>query len=92
MSITLWTAIVFAVNVVMGAVLIAGVFKLMEQRITVGALGGIAVGAGIIYAEATVGEDLFSPTIAEMKVLVIAAAAGAVLGVTAVLLVFEPEL
>lgn len=92
MSITLWTVIVFAVNVALGAALVAGVFKLMEQHITVGALGGIAVGAAIIYAEATVGADLFSPTIAEMKVLVIAAAAGAVLGVTAVLLVFEPEL
>jgi len=92
MSITLWTGIVFTVNVVMGAALIAGVFKLMERRITVGALGGIAVGAGMIYAEATVGEDIFSPTITEMKLLVIAAAAGAVLGVTAVLLVIEPEL
>ncbi|WP_136686780.1 hypothetical protein [Halorhabdus amylolytica] len=92
MSIMLWTGIVFAVNVVMGAALIAGVFTLMERRITVGAFGGIAVGAGMIYAEATVGEDIFSPTITEMKFLVIAAAAGAVLGVTAVLLAIEPEL
>lgn len=92
MSIPLWTGVVLVVNFVMGATLIAGVFKLMEQRITVGAVGGIAVGAGIIYAEATVGERLFSPTIGEMKLLVIAAAVGAVLGTTAVVLLFEPEI
>lgn len=91
MSMTLWTGVVLVVNLVMGAFLITGVFKLMEQRITVGAVGGISVGAGIIYAEATVGEQLFSPTISEMKLLVITAAVGAVLGTTAVVLVFEPE-
>lgn len=92
MSMTLWMGVVLVVNLVMGAALVAGVFRLMEQRITVGAIGGIAVGTGIIYVEATVGEQLFSPTIDEMKLLVIAAAVGAVLGTTAVVLFFEPEI
>lgn len=92
MSVQLWIGAALVANVVIGAGLVAGVFKLMEKRIGVGALGGIAVGAVLIYAEATVGEQYLSPTVAEMKLLVIAAAVGAVLGVTATVIVFEPEL
>lgn len=79
-------------NLVLGIVMVTGVFKMMEQRVMAGAVGGVAVGTLVVYAEATFGEDLLSPTVNEMKLLVIAAALGAVLGVLGAVLVFEPEL
>jgi len=92
MSVTLWIASAFAVNLLVGAGLVAAAYKLMEQRVAAGAFGSVAVGAGVIYAEATLGEEMLTVTVGEMKLLVIAAAVGAVLGVLATLLVFEPEL
>lgn len=92
MSITLWIGGAFVLNLLVGAVLVLGVYKLMEQRVAAGAFGGVLVGAAIIYAEATVGEEMLTVTVSEMKLLVLAAAAGAVLGVLGTLLVFEPEI
>lgn len=87
----LWIAAIFGANLVLGFGLVVGVYKLMEQRVAAGAFGGIALGAIIIYAETTVGESLFSPTVSEMKLMVLAAAAGAVLGVVGTVFTFEPE-
>lgn len=92
MSVPLWIAGAFAVNLFVGAGLVAGVFKLMEARVAAGALGGLAVGSAVIYAQATLGERMLTVTVTEMKWLVLAAAAGAVLGVLATVLLFEPEL
>ena len=92
MSVTLWIAGAFALNLLVGAGLVALVFTLMEQRVTVGAFGGVAVGTALIYAESTLGEQMLTVTVGEMKLLVIAAAVGAVLGVLGTVLVFEPEL
>lgn len=92
MSVTLWIGGAFALNLVVGAVLVAGVYKLMEQRVLMGAFGGAGIGTAIIYAEATLGERMFVVTVSEMKLLVLAAAAGAVLGVLGTMLVFKPEL
>jgi len=92
MTFTLWLGGVFLANLVLGVVMVAGVFKMMEQRIMAGAAGGVVAGTAVIYAEATVGEDMLDPTVAEMKLLVIAAALGAVVGVLGAVLVFEPEL
>jgi hypothetical protein len=64
----------------------------MEWRLEVGALGGIAVGTAVVYAEATMGEQFLTVTVNEMKLLVIAAALGAVLGVVSTVIVVEPEL
>lgn len=92
MSVTLWIGGAFTVNLLVGAALVAVAYKLMEQRIVVGAFGSVAIGTAVIYTEATVGEEMLTVTVGEMKLLVIAAAVGAVLGVLGTLLVFEPEL
>lgn len=92
MTFALWLGGVFLLNLVLGIVMVTGVFKMMEQRVMAGAVGGVAVGTLVVYTEATFGEDLLSPTVNEMKLLVIAAALGAVLGVLGAVLVFEPEL
>lgn len=83
---------VLVLNAVIGVVLVLGVFLFMERRIGVGAFGGALVGAAIIYAEATLGEQLLTVTVGEMKLLVLAASFGAVLGVVGTVLTVEPEL
>lgn len=87
-----WMAGVFALNLVFGALLVVGAFGLMERRFGAGAIGGVLVGAGVVYAEATLGERMLDPSVGEMKLLVIAAALGAVLGVVGTVLTVEPEI
>jgi hypothetical protein len=89
---TYWYPAVLIANAIFGIVLMLGVFRFMEQNVSLGAIGGIAVGVGLVYAEATLGEDMFTVTVAEMKLLVIVAALGAVLGVVGTVLTVEPEL
>lgn len=79
-------------NVVAAAGLVLASYSMMERSIGLGAVGGIAVGAAVIYAEATLGEQWFTVSVGEMKMLVIAAAVGAAIGVVAVVLTVEPEL
>ena len=69
-----------------------GVFSFMERRVSLGALGGIVVGTGVIYAQATLGEEMLQVTVGEMKLLVIAASLGAVIGVVGTVLAVEPDL
>lgn len=92
MAFQLWLVGVFVANLVLGAALVVGVFKLMEKQVAAGATGGILTGTAVVYAEATLGEQQLTVTVGEMKLLVIAAALGAVVGVVGTVLVFEPDL
>lgn len=92
MAITNWIAGAFVLNLLLGAGLVAVVYRLMENRILLGGFGGLGVGTVVIYAEATVGETMLTVSVGEMKLLVLAAAVGAVLGVLGTVLVFKPEL
>jgi hypothetical protein len=83
---------VLALNVVIGVALVLGVFMFMERRIQLGAFGGLFAGAAVIYVEATMGEQLLRVSVGEMKILVLAAAFGAVLGVVGTVLTVKPEL
>lgn len=87
-----WFPAVFALNAGIGAILVYGVFAFMERHIATGAIGGVVIGTAVIYGEATLGERWFTVTVGEMKLLVLTAAAGAVIGVVATVLVFEPDL
>jgi hypothetical protein len=89
---TAWVAGASIINAIAAGVVVLGMYRLMERNIGVGALGGIAIGAAVIYAEATLGERMFTVTVAEMKVLVIAAAVGAAVGVTMTVLTVKPSL
>jgi hypothetical protein len=89
---TWWIGGVLVANIVLGALLMLGVFTLMEQQVSAGAIGGIIVGSGVVYAQATLGEQMLNPTVQGMKLLVIAASLGAVVGVVGTVLVFEPDL
>jgi hypothetical protein len=92
MNLLPWTAAVLVGNLALGVVLLLGVFTFMERRVSLGALGGIVVGTGVIYGQATLGERLLRVSVFEMKVLVLAASLGAVLGVVGTVLVVEPDL
>ena len=87
-----WIGGVLVANVVLGVLLMLGVFALMERQVSAGAVGGIVVGSGLVYAQATLGERMLDPTVQGMKLLVIAASLGAVVGVVGTVLVFEPEI
>jgi len=89
---TYWYPVVLIANAILGVVLVLGVFKFMEKHVSLGAIGGTLLGAGLVYAQATVGEQELMVTVAEMKLLVIAAALGAVLGVVGTVLMVKPEL
>lgn len=92
MNVTLWVGVVVILNLVLGALLMIGVFGFMERRVSLGALGGIVAGTGVIYAQATLGERMLQVTVGEMKILVIGACLGAVIGVVGTVLVVEPDL
>lgn len=91
-ELTLWLPAVLVGNLLLGVLLMLGVFSFMERRISLGAFAGIATGTGLVYGQATLGERLLQVTVADMKLLVIAAALGAVLGVVGTVLVVEPDL
>jgi hypothetical protein len=92
MSVTLWAAGVLVLNLVLGALLMIGVFSFMERRVSLGAIGGVVVGTGVIYGQATLGEQMLQVSVSEMKLLVIAASLGAVVGVVGTVLILEPDL
>ncbi|WP_336022505.1 hypothetical protein [Halobellus salinisoli] len=83
---------VFILNGILGALLVLAVFVVMERQFAVGAFGGIGLGGVVIYAQATYGEQLLTVTVQGMKLLVLAAAMGAVLGVVTTVMAIEPEL
>ena len=92
MSVLLWTAGVFVLNLLLGVGLMLGVFSFMERRVMLGAIGGVVAGTGVIYTQATLGEQYLQVTVSEMKLLVIAAALGAVIGVVGTVLLIKPDL
>jgi hypothetical protein len=88
---TTWVAGASIINAVAAGVLVLIMYSLMERHIGLGAFGAIGLGAAIIYAEATLGEQMLTVTVSEMKILVIAAAVGAAVGVTATVLTVKPS-
>lgn len=92
MSVTLWTAGAFGINLLAGIVLVIGVYSFMERQVTLGAVGGVLAGTVLIYAQATLGEEMLTVSVSEMKLLVLAAALGAVIGVVGTVLVVKPDL
>lgn len=89
---TLEIAGVFVLNGVLGALLVLAVFVVIERQFAIGAFSGTALGGALIYAQATYGERLLTVTVQGMKLLVLAAAMGAVIGVITTVMAVKPEI
>ena len=93
MALELWAiGLAFAANVVIGAGLVFAVYGLMERRLVLGVLGGLALGAIIVWTQATVGEQLFDLTFEEKRNLIVTAGVGAALGLVGTMMTFKPEI
>lgn len=93
MALELWAvALALVANAAVGAGLVVGVYHLMERRVLYGSIGGLVLGAAIVYAEATVGAQLFDLAFAEKRMLVVVAGVGAALGIVGTLSVVKPEI
>jgi len=85
-------ALAAVANVAVGVGLVLGVYHLMERRVLYGSVGGLVLGAVVVYAEATLGARLFDLSFAEKRLLVVVAGVGAALGLVATLTVLKPEM
>jgi len=93
MALELWAiGVAFAANVVVGAGLVFAVYGLMERRLVLGVLGGLLLGALIVWTQATVGEQLFNLTFEEKRNLIVTAGIGAALGLVGTMITFKPEI
>lgn len=78
-------------NLLVGVVYTIVVYRLLE-KVPMLAMGtGLALATAIVVGEARLGEQLLSPTLAEMKLLVIAAVFGAIVGIVGITTVFKPK-
>jgi hypothetical protein len=92
MALELWAiGVAFVANAVVGVGLVLGVYQLMERRLLYGALGGLVLGAVIVYGEATIGRQLFDLTFGEKRTIIVVAGVAAALGLTGTLMTVKPE-
>lgn len=91
MEFTTMLAGAFVLNVLLGGLLAVSVYAVLERTPMLSAPFGVGIGGAMIFAQAHLGESLLTVTVGEMKTLVIAAAAGGVVGATVVLITLEPE-
>jgi len=80
------------VNLLVGAAFTAAVYAALERMPTLAGVFGFLLAAAVVATEAHLGELLFSVTVAEMKLLVIAGVLGAALGITSFTTLFEPTI
>lgn len=85
-------ALALLANLAVGVGLVLGVYHLMERRVVYGSVGGLVLGAAVVYAEATVGARLFDLTFAEKRLLIVVAGVGAALGIVGTLSLLKPEI
>jgi hypothetical protein len=85
-------ALALLANLAVGVGLVLGVYHLMERRVLYGSVGGLVLGAVIVYTEATVGAQLFDLTFSEKRLLIVVAGVGAALGIVGTLSLLKPEI
>lgn len=93
MALDPWTiGVALIANLVVGAGLVFAVYGLMERRIVLGAIGGLVLGATVVYAEATVGAQLFDLTFGEKRLVIAVAGVGAATGISGTVLTIRPKI
>jgi hypothetical protein len=82
----------FGANLVVAIGFVVVTYTLMERRLVLGAIGGLALGALIVWAQATVGEMLWTLTFEQRRNLIVVAGVGAGLGIVGTLMTLKPEI
>ena len=83
-------ASVFSLHFALAVIVVLSAYAAGSRGLVPGIVTGIAFGAAVILGDFTVGQELLDVTLAEMKDLIIVAAAGASLGTVVTALMFEP--
>ncbi|ERH10380.1 MAG: hypothetical protein J07HX64_02153 [halophilic archaeon J07HX64] len=94
MTIELWAfGLAFGANLVIGAVMVFTAYGLMERHVFLGAVGGLALGAVIVGAQATAGNMIWDNlAFTAKRNLIVAAGIGAALGLVGTMMTVKPEL
>jgi hypothetical protein len=93
MALGIWSmGLALSVNLALGVVLVLGIFTLMEQRILLGAVGGLVLGAAIVYGEITLGAQMYTLNFSEKRLIAVLAGIGAALGISGTMLVLKPDI
>lgn len=83
-------AAVFGLHVVLGTIVVLSTYAVGSRGLTPGLITGVLMGGAVIVGDLTVGQELLAVTYEEIRILTIAAAGGASLGIILTALVFEP--
>jgi hypothetical protein len=93
MTVELWAfGLAFGANLVIGAVMVFVAYGLMERHVLLGAVGGLALGAIIVWVQATAGQMMWDLAFEGKRNLIVAAGVGAALGIVGTMMTFKPEL
>lgn len=93
MTLELWAyGLSFGANLAVGGGLVFAVYWLMERRLAFGVLGGLVLGAAIVWVQATVGEMLWTLSFEEKRNIVVVAGVGAAMGLVGTMTLFKPEI
>jgi hypothetical protein len=84
--------IAFGANLAISVVFVLVVYKLVEQRIALGVVGALVMGAVIIWIQATVGEAIWTFNFDQRRNIIVIAGIGAALGIVGTLSVWKPDL
>jgi drug/metabolite transporter (DMT)-like permease len=93
MTVELWAfGLAFGANLVIGAVMVFVAYGLMERHVLLGAVGGLALGAIIVWVQATAGQMMWDLAFEGKRNLVVTAGIGAALGLVGTMMTVKPEL
>lgn len=77
-------------NLLVGVVFTVAIYLAIERVPTLAGAFGFLLAGGVVAAQFHLGETMLSVTVAEMKILVVAAVLGAALGIASITTLFEP--
>jgi len=83
--------VIGGLNLLIGVAYTIAVYKALERVPALAAIIGFLLATAVVAAEAHLGEQMLSVTVAEMKILVIASVLSAALGITSITAVFKPS-
>jgi len=84
--------LIAALHGLAGILLVAGTYRAVEYRLQTGVLFGTMFALAVLAVDFTVGPMLFDFTLSEVKTGIWSAVIGAVIGVSAMVTLVEPEL